>query len=426
MAVAASRVWWPRHCPTVRRCRSRRRRRPASPAGRCRSRCTSSGSSRAGCPGCAEHPHRADRRRRAGPAHHLRRRGHTPHDGPNLRRGRRLQPVPHHGDVFADPRVAADRAQPSPRRQRPDRRAGQRLGRLRRGHPARSSALVAEVLKDYGYSTAGVRQVAQHAGGGDDRGRPVRQLADRLGFEYFYGFLAGEASQYEPNLVRNTTVVLPPKTPEEGYHLSEDLADDAIDWLHRHKAFAAGQAVLHVLGQRAVHGPHHVMKEWADKYKGKFDDGWDAYRERVFKRAKDKGWIPAKTANSPRATDDAGVLGQHPRGREAVPAPPDGGGRRVRRTRRPPGRPARRRDRQTRLRRQHAGLLHLGRQRRPPARDRTGRSANCWRRTAFLTRPSNTSRRSTHWAASTCSARPRPTTSTTPAGPGPAARRTRA
>jgi arylsulfatase A-like enzyme len=60
-----------------------------------------------------------------------------------------------------------------------------------------------------------------------------------MGFEYFYGFLAGEASQYEPNLVRNTTVVPPPRTPEQGYHLSEDLADDAIHWLQNHKAFQA-------------------------------------------------------------------------------------------------------------------------------------------------------------------------------------------
>ena len=175
----------------------------------------------------------------------------------------------------------------------------------------------------------------------------------------------------------------------------------------------------------AIHGPHHIMKEWADKYKGKFDDGWDAYRERVFKRAKEKGWIPAERATHAAARDDA-VLGQHPRGREALPAPPDGSRRRVRRARGRPGRPGRRRDRQARLRRQHADLLHLGRQRffgRGPERH-DQRAAGAERHSHH--RSSSTSRRSTNSAASTCSARPRPTTSTMPAGRGPAARPTRA
>ena len=113
-----------------------------------------------------------------------------------------------------------------------------------------------------------------------------------LGFEYFYGFLAGEASHYEPNLVRNTTSVLPPKTPEQGYHLSEDLADDAIGWLHRHQAFEPDKPFFMYWASGCLHGPHHVAKEWADKYAGHFDDGWDAYRERAFDRAKALGWVP--------------------------------------------------------------------------------------------------------------------------------------
>jgi arylsulfatase len=121
-----------------------------------------------------------------------------------------------------------------------------------------------------------------------------------LVFEYFYGFLAGEASQWEPNLVRNTTSVLPPKRPEEGYHLSEDLADDAISWLHRHKAFEPDKPFFMYWASGCLHGPHHVMKEWADKYAGKFDDGWDAYRERVHARAKELGWIPEDCELTPR------------------------------------------------------------------------------------------------------------------------------
>ena len=121
---------------------------------------------------------------------------------------------------------------------------------------------------------------------------PFEDWPTGLGFEYFYGFLAGEASQYEPHLVRNTTVVAPPKTPEEGYHLSEDLADDAINWLRNHKALQADRPFFMYWASGCLHGPHHIMKEWADRYAGKFDDGWDTYRERVFERAKEKGWIP--------------------------------------------------------------------------------------------------------------------------------------
>ena len=107
--------------------------------------------------------------------------------------------------------------------------------------------------------------------------------------------------------------MLPPKTPEEGYHLSEDLADDAIGWLHRHKAMQPDKPFYMYWASGCLHGPHHVMKEWADKYAGKFDDGWDAYRERVFARAKEKGWIPPDAQLTPRDPSTAGV-GGHPRG----------------------------------------------------------------------------------------------------------------
>ncbi len=93
---------------------------------------------------------------------------------------------------------------------------------------------------------------------------PFHNWPTGKGFEYFYGFLAGEASQYEPNLVRNTTSVLPPKTPEEGYHLSEDLADDAIGWLRQHQAFEADKPFFMYWASGCLHGPHHIMKEWAD------------------------------------------------------------------------------------------------------------------------------------------------------------------
>jgi len=168
------------------------------------------------------------------------------------------------------------------------------------GHIPKSSALVADVLKDYGYSTAAWGKWHNTPAEETTAAGPFENWPTGLGFEYFYGFLAGEASQYEPNLVRNTTVVLPPKSPEEGYHLSEDLADDAIKWLDTHKALQADKPFYMYWASGAIHGPHHIMKEWADKYKGKFDDGWDAYRERVFKRAKEKGWLPENAQLTPR------------------------------------------------------------------------------------------------------------------------------
>ena len=160
------------------------------------------------------------------------------------------------------------------------------------GKIPRSSATVAEVLKQYGYATSAFGKWHNTPAEQTTAAGPFENWPTGVGFEYFYGFLAGEASQYEPHLVRNTTVVAPPKTPEEGYHLSEDLADDAIGWLRRHKAFNADKPFFMYWASGCLHGPHHIMKEWADRYAGKFDDGWDAYRERVFERAKDKGWIP--------------------------------------------------------------------------------------------------------------------------------------
>ncbi|UCH15975.1 MAG: arylsulfatase [Burkholderiales bacterium] len=168
------------------------------------------------------------------------------------------------------------------------------------GRIPRSSALIAEVLKDYGYSTGAWGKWHNTPASETTAAGPFENWPTGLGFEYFYGFLAGEASQYEPHLVRNTTVVHPPKTPEEGYHLSEDLADDAIRWLRTHRALAADKPFFMYWASGAIHGPHQVHKEWADKYKGKFDDGWDAYRERVFKRAKKLGWIPADAQLTPR------------------------------------------------------------------------------------------------------------------------------
>ena len=112
------------------------------------------------------------------------------------------------------------------------------------------------------------------------------------GFEYFYGFVGGEAHQWYPSLYEGTTPTEAPKTPEEGYHLMEDMTDKAIGWIQQQRALAPDKPFFAYFAPGATHAPHHVPKEWADKYKGKFDAGWDVLREETFARQKKLGVIP--------------------------------------------------------------------------------------------------------------------------------------
>jgi arylsulfatase A-like enzyme len=113
------------------------------------------------------------------------------------------------------------------------------------------------------------------------------------GFESFYGFIGGENNQWEPALYDGTTPVEPPATAEEGYHLTEDLADRAIGWVRQQKALMPDKPFFVYFAPGATHAPHHVPKEWADKYAGRFDAGWDVQREEIFARQKELGVIPA-------------------------------------------------------------------------------------------------------------------------------------
>ena len=112
------------------------------------------------------------------------------------------------------------------------------------------------------------------------------------GFETFYGFIGGENNQWDPALYEGTTPVDPPATAEEGYHLTEDLADRAVGWIRQQKALMPDKPFFVYFAPGATHAPHHVPTEWADKYAGAFDDGWDAQRERTFARQKELGVIP--------------------------------------------------------------------------------------------------------------------------------------
>jgi arylsulfatase len=168
------------------------------------------------------------------------------------------------------------------------------------GSIPKSAATVAEVLKDYGYNTGAWGKWHNTPAEQTTSKGPFDFWPSGYGFEYFYGFLAGEASQYEPRMVRNTTVLDPHTYEHPGYHMSEDIADDAIKWLREKQAFAPDKPFFMYWAPGAAHGPHQVPKEWADKYKGKFDDGWDKYRERVFERQKQNGWIPRTAQDTAR------------------------------------------------------------------------------------------------------------------------------
>ena len=113
------------------------------------------------------------------------------------------------------------------------------------------------------------------------------------GFEYFYGFIGGENNQWDPALYEGLTPIEPPATPEEGYHLTEDLADHAVNWIRQQKALMPDKPFFVYFATGATHAPHHVPKEWADKYKGKFAHGWDKQREITFARQKEVGVVPA-------------------------------------------------------------------------------------------------------------------------------------
>ena len=163
----------------------------------------------------------------------------------------------------------------------------------------KTSATIAEVLKNYGYKTSAFGKWHNTPADQTTAMGPFTYWPTSYGFDYFYGFLAGETSQWEPRLVENTTPIEPPH--DEKYHLTEDMAAQAITWLKKHRAFAPDKPFFMYWAPGGVHGPHQVFQEWTNKYKGKFDQGWDKLREEIFARQKQLGWIPANAELTPRA-----------------------------------------------------------------------------------------------------------------------------
>jgi arylsulfatase A-like enzyme len=154
------------------------------------------------------------------------------------------------------------------------------------------NGMISEMLLQQGYNTFALGKWHLTPADQISAAGPYDRWPLGRGFERYYGFLGGDTNQYYPELVYDNHSVEPEKTPAEGYHLTEDLTDKAISFIADSKQVAPNKPFFMYFCPGAGHAPHHVPKEWADKYKGKFDDGWDAYREKTFARQKELGIVP--------------------------------------------------------------------------------------------------------------------------------------
>ncbi len=156
----------------------------------------------------------------------------------------------------------------------------------------KSKAPIAQILKLNGYSTAQFGKCHEVPVWQTSPMGPFDQWpTGGGGFEYFYGFIGGETNQWYPAIYEGTTPIEPSSTPEQGYHFTEDMTDKAIAWVRQQKALMGDKPFFMYFAPGATHAPHHVPKEWADRYRGKFDQGWDRLREETFARQKALGVI---------------------------------------------------------------------------------------------------------------------------------------
>jgi arylsulfatase len=162
----------------------------------------------------------------------------------------------------------------------------------------KSTATIAELLRQHGYNTSAWGKWHNTPVWETSISGPFDRWPTGMGFERFYGFIGGESHQYEPPLYDGTRPVERPKRPD--YTLNQDLADQAIAWMRLQKSIAPEKPFFVYFAPGATHAPHHVPKEWSDKFKGRFDRGWDALRQETFDRQRKLGIVPADTKLTPR------------------------------------------------------------------------------------------------------------------------------
>jgi len=165
------------------------------------------------------------------------------------------------------------------------------------------NGMLSEMLLEAGYNTFCVGKWHLAPAEESTPAGPFHRWPLGRGFERFYGFLGGETNQWFPDLTYDNHSIPQPKTVEEGYHLDEDLADHAVQFVLDAHVNAPDKPFFLYYAPGCAHAPHQVAKEWIDKYQGKFDMGWDEYREVVFKRQKDLGIFPEDAELSPRDPD---------------------------------------------------------------------------------------------------------------------------
>ncbi|WP_027368993.1 arylsulfatase [Desulfocurvibacter africanus] len=166
------------------------------------------------------------------------------------------------------------------------------------GYPAHNGYMgfehgfLSEMLLEHGYNTFAAGKWHLTPPEETTTAGPFHRWPLGRGFERYYGFLGGDTDQWHPDLTHDNHPVTPPAKPEEGYHLNIDLADRAIEFIKDAKVNAPDKPFFLYYATGAGHAPHHVEKQWIDKYKGRFDMGWDEYRKAVFERQKALGLLP--------------------------------------------------------------------------------------------------------------------------------------
>lgn len=164
-------------------------------------------------------------------------------------------------------------------------------------------APLAEMMRLNGYSTAAFGKWHETAAWETSISGPFDRWPTHQGFDKFYGFIGGETDQWSPLIFDGTKRINPPRT--EGYHFTEDMTNQAINWMKAQQSLTPDKPFFMYFATGATHAPHHVPKDWIEKFHGQFDDGWDAVREASYLRQKEAGIIPANTVLPPRPEDIA-------------------------------------------------------------------------------------------------------------------------